>query len=257
MLKKVIIGIVVLAALGGATLFVLDRTLFAPTAVSNAVPVAPTIAAPTPVAPTQLVSTQSAPTKSAQPVAIVAATAASSATLYHIDATQSEARYEVSETFFQGNRLNLAIGRTKAVAGDISIDLANPAKSQLGDIVIDISQLKSDESRRDNFIRNNGLESARYPQATFKTTSIEGLPAQIKPGDTVTFALKGDLTVKQTTKPVTWQVTAKLDNNGISGTAITQIKMSDFGVGPIQIAMLATEDTAKLVFDFVATAAQN
>ena len=258
MLKKVVIGIAVLVILGGAALFVLDRTLFAPTAVSSALPVAPTIAAPLPAAPTVSAPTPQATSATpAQPAATVAVTAASGATLYHLDATQSEAHYEVSETFFQGNRLNLAVGRTKAVAGDILIDLTNPAKSQLGNIVIDISQLKSDESRRDNFIRNNGLESAKYPQATFKTTSVDGLPAQIKPGDTVTFTLTGDLTVKQTTKPVTWQVTAKLDNNSLSGTAIAQIKLSDFGVGPIQIAMLATEDNAKLVFDFVATAAQN
>ncbi|HEY4724332.1 MAG TPA: hypothetical protein VII92_20930, partial [Anaerolineae bacterium] len=73
MLKKVVIGIVVLAVIGGATLFVLDRTLFAPTAVSSAVPVAPTIAAPTQSAPTQ----DSQPTRPAATAAApVAATVA-------------------------------------------------------------------------------------------------------------------------------------------------------------------------------------
>jgi len=256
MLKKVIIGLVIVAVLGGAVLFVLDRTIFAPTAVSSAIPVAPTLAAPTKaaqVAPTTAPQS-TAPVKPTQPAAAAPAPAGD-AKLYRIDAAQSEVRYEVGETFFQGNRFATAIGRTKGVAGNILINLADPAKSQIGDIVIDISQFQSDESRRDNFIRNNGLESAKYPQATFKTTAIEGLPAKVNVGDEVSFTLTGDLTVKQTTKPVTWQVTLKLTEQGLSGKASTQLKMSDFSVGPLQLPMLQTEDDVKLFFDFVATPA--
>ena len=91
---------------------------------------------------------------------------------------QSEARYEVGETFFQGNRFVMAIGRTKGIAGDVLVDFANPANSQIGTIVIDVSQLTSDENRRDNYIRNNGLESSKYPQATFVPTKIEGTAGQ-------------------------------------------------------------------------------
>ncbi|MBI5565065.1 MAG: YceI family protein [Chloroflexi bacterium] len=260
MLKKVLIGLVIVAVLGGAVLFVLDRTIFAPTTVSTAAPVAPTLAAPTKaaqVAPTTAPQA-AAPTTAAEPVqpaAVAPAAPAGDAQLYRIDAAQSEVRYEVGETFFQGNRFATAIGRTQGVAGDILINPAEPARSQIGDIVIDISQFQSDESRRDNFIRNNGLESARYPQATFKTTAIEGLPAKVDVGAEVSFTMTGDLTVKETTKSVTWQVTLKLTDQGLSGTASTQIKMSDFSVGPLQLPMLQTEDDVKLFFDFVAAPA--
>jgi polyisoprenoid-binding protein YceI len=254
MLKKIIIAVVVIAVLAGAGLFILDRTIFAPTAVTTAVPVAPTIAAPA-QAPAQ--SSAPATTSAASKQATAAPVPASgSGVVYHIDATQSEAHYEVSETFFQGNRLNLAIGRTKGIAGDVLVDFANPANSQIGTIVIDVSQLTSDEGRRDNFIRNNFLQSAQYPQATFKPTKIEGLPASVKPGDQLTLKVTGDLTVKQTTKPVTFDVTLKADQDKLTGTATTEVLLSDFGVGPIQIAMLQTEDKAKLVFDFVAARAQ-
>jgi polyisoprenoid-binding protein YceI len=63
--------------------------------------------------------------------------------------------------------------------------------------------------------------------------------------------------VKQTTKPVTWNATLRLDNGKLIGSATTNIKMSDFGVGPIQIAMLVTEDDVKLFFDFVAVPVAN
>jgi polyisoprenoid-binding protein YceI len=137
----------------------------------------------------------------------------------------------------------------------VLVDFATPANSQIGTIVIDVSQLTSDEGRRDNFIRNNFLQSAQFPQATFKPTKIEGLPASVKPGDQLTLKVTGDLTVKQTTKPVTFDVTLTAGQDKVTGTATTEVALSDFGVGPIQIAMLQTEDKAKLVFDFVAVPA--
>jgi polyisoprenoid-binding protein YceI len=254
MFKKIIIAVVAIAIIAAVGLFVADRTIFAPTAVSTALPVAPTIAAPT-QAPAQS-SAPAATSIAPQQAAADPVQASESGVVYRIDPTQSEAHYEVSETFFQGNRLNLAIGRTKGIAGDVLVNFANPAKSQIGTIVIDVSQLTSDESRRDNFIRNNFLESAKYPQVTFKPTKIEGLPASVKPGDQLNLKVTGDLTVKQTTKPVTFDVTLKADQDKLTGTATAQILLSDFGVGPIQIAMLQTEDQAKLVFDFVAVPAE-
>jgi polyisoprenoid-binding protein YceI len=256
MLKKIVIAVVVIAAIGAVGLFIADRTIFAPAPATTGVPVAPTIAAPASTAPTSAPQTQ--PTQAAGAAAPAATAPAASApasgagTVYKIDPAQSEAHYEVGETFFQGNRFNLAIGRTKGVAGEIQVDMANPAKSQIGTIVIDVSQLTSDEGRRDNYIRNNGLESSKYPQATFKPTKIEGLPASAKPGDTLTLKVTGDLTVKDVTKPVTFDVTLKADQDKLTGNAATEILLSDFGAGPIQLAMLQTEDKAKLVFDFVA-----
>jgi polyisoprenoid-binding protein YceI len=259
MLKKILIAVVVIAVVAGVGLFILDRTLFAPAAVSTAVPVAPTIAAPT-KAPAQAVAQPTQPpaaTEAAQPQATTAAAPATgAAVVYRIDASQSEAHYEVSETFFQGNRLNLAVGRTKGIAGDVLVDFANPANSQIGTIVIDVSQLTSDEGRRDNFIRNNALQSSQYPQATFKPTKVEGLPASVKPGDQLTLKVTGDLTVKQTTKPVTFDVTLQTNQDKLTGTASAEIVLSDFDAGPIQLAMLQTEDKAKLVFEFVALPAQ-
>jgi polyisoprenoid-binding protein YceI len=251
MLKKVVIAVVVIAVIGAVGLFIADRTIFAPAPVTMGVPVAPTIAAPQ-AKPTQAAGA-AAPAATA-PAA--SAPASGSSTVYKIDPAQSEAHYEVGETFFQGNRFNLAIGRTKGVAGEIQVDMANPAKSQIGTLVIDVSQLKSDEDRRDNFIRRTGLESSKYPQVTFKPTGIDGLPTTVKPGDTLTLKVIGDLTVKETTKPVTWDVKLTVAADKVSGEASTQITLSDFGAGPIQLPMLSTEDTAKLVFDFVAVPAQ-
>lgn len=251
MKRLILIGVAVLVVAGGATLFVLDNTLFAPVAVSTAVPAAPALTAPAQAEPMEQ-AVIDAEESTSDPVEAGSA----DAIVYRIDAAQSEVRYEVGETFFQDNRFALAVGTTQGIAGELLIDFAQPSSTQIGDIVIDVSQFTSDESRRDNFIRNNGLESAQYPLATFSPQSLDGLPAQVADGDSVSFTMTGDLTVKEATRSVTWDVTLTLDGDQIAGTAATDILMSDFGVGPIQLAFLATEDQVKLVFDFVAMPAE-
>ena len=67
------------------------------------------------------------------------------------------------------------------------------------------------------------------------------------------FKVTGDMTIKTTTKPVTWDVTTQLSGDTLTGTATTEILMSTFNVGPISIlGMLNTEDKVKLTFEFVA-----
>lgn len=252
MLKKIVIAVVFVAVIGAVGVFIADRTIFAPSQVTTGVPVAPTLAAQSVAKPTQ-VAGAAAPAATAP---AVNAPASGSGKVYKIDPAQSEVHYEVGETFLQGNRFNLAIGRTKGVAGEILVDMTNPAQSQIGTLVINVSQFTSDEDRRDNFIRRTGLESSKYPNATFKPTAIEGLPATVKAGDTLNLKVTGDLTVKETTKPVTWDVKLTVNADQISGQATVQIKMSDFGVGPLKLPILSTEDDVKLVFDFVAVPAQ-
>jgi polyisoprenoid-binding protein YceI len=167
---------------------------------------------------------------------------------------ESRVTYEVGETFLnQNNRFNLAVGVTSTISGEIKADLANPPASSLGEISVDISQFKSDNSRRDSAIRGEWLESSRFPLAVLKVTQIEGLPVAYEEGQDYSFQVTGDLTVKETTRPVTFEVTARLTGDTLTGRAVTTILLSDFGVGPISIlGVLKTEDEARVTLDFVA-----
>jgi len=249
--KRLIALVAILIVLGGAGLFILDRTLFAPVEINTALPVAPTLAVPTPAA-AQPAST--APTDAPAATPAGSETSASGDTkLYRIDASQSEVRYEIGETLFnQNNRFNVAIGRTRGIAGDVLVNFAQPSNSRIGEIVIDVSQFTSDESRRDNYIRRNGLQSSRYPTARFVPAALEGLPDQAAVGDQVTFTIGGDLIIKDIARPVRWKISLRLEDGRLVGSASTEILLSDFDAGPLQLPMLATEDLAKLFFDFVA-----
>jgi polyisoprenoid-binding protein YceI len=174
--------------------------------------------------------------------------------IYRLVAGESRVTYEVAETFFnENNRFAIAVGVTTEISGRIEIDLANPQNSQIGPIEVDISRFTSDSGRRDNAIRGRYLESSRYPIAIFTPAQISGLPTSYTEGQSLVFQVTGDLLVRETTRPVTFEVTASLNGDALTGTATTTILMSDFGVGPITIlGVLGTEDQVKLAFEFVA-----
>lgn len=216
-----------------------------PAAVTTQPPAATQAATSTPAAGDPTVASTAAPTMDPPAAAKVT---------YKIVPGESKVTYEVGETFLnQNNRFNLAVGVTSVVNGEIHADLADPPASSLGEFSIDISQFTSDSNRRDNAIRRDWLESTKFPMAVFKPTRIESLPASYTEGQAYTFRVTGDLTVKETTRPVTFDISASLQGDTLSGKATTTILMSAFGVGLISIlGVLTTEDEARLTLDFVA-----
>jgi polyisoprenoid-binding protein YceI len=174
--------------------------------------------------------------------------------------SDSEACYLATETFLENNMMNMkagfngAVGITKTIQGDIALDLDNIANSQIGDITINISEFKSDNDRRDGFIRQNFLQSNKYPFATLTNAVAIGLPTvAYKDGDTLTFQIQGDLKVHDTTRPTTFTATGAYTKGVLVVKAVTELKMSDFGITVPDIAhLLKVDDALKLEVNLVA-----
>ncbi len=180
---------------------------------------------------------------------------ASGMQVYAIVPEESRVSYEVGEVFFrEGNRFATAIGVTQVITGEIRFDRNAPQYSTVGPITIDIYAFTSDDQRRDNRIRQEWLESARFPIATFVPSAIEGLPASYTYGEEITLQIMGDLTIRETTNPVTFETTGRItEDETMTGRATTSIKMTDFGFDPPDIAgILKAENDVKITFDFVA-----
>jgi len=174
--------------------------------------------------------------------------------VYKIVAGESTLTYEVGEVFIsQDNRFATAIGVTSEISGTISLDAANPQDVTIGTITADISLFKSDSNKRDNAIQSRFLESAKFPRVTFSPTAIIGLPESYQPGETIHIQIVGDTTIRETTLPLTFEVSAILDGDTLSGQASAIFLMSDFGFGPISIGgILNTEDEVKINLNFIA-----
>ncbi len=172
--------------------------------------------------------------------------------LFRIDATRSSMSYSVVEEL-AGRERGTAEGTTQGIAGDIALDRGDPAASRIGEIVVDVRQLRSDNSLRDRRLRQDFLASDDDPLATFATTAIEGAPDEIPDGEEVELQLVGDLTVRGTTVETTWDATVELVGDELVATATTTVKMSDLGIGPISIAgLVRSEDDVTLTFELVA-----
>ena len=92
-----------------------------------------------------------------------------------------------------------------------------------------------------------------YPLATFASTDVQGIPESYTEGQEITFKLTGDMTIREVTKPVTFDVRGKLEGDTITGTATTQLLMKDFGFDPPSIAgMLTVQDGVTVTVNFTA-----
>ncbi len=170
---------------------------------------------------------------------------------------QSEASYEVQEQFLSRDLPNQAIGNTNAVTGEFQFSLHGKPSGKVTNITVDLSKLTSDESRRDNRIRTQWLESSKFPNAVFTSTDAQGLPETYTEGQDVSFKLTGNMTIRDVTKPVTFDVTGKLVGDTITGSATSQILMKDFGIDAPSIAgMLTVKDGVTIKLNFTAKEAK-
>jgi polyisoprenoid-binding protein YceI len=163
----------------------------------------------------------------------------------------NEARYRVREQLAGFDLPKDAIGATKDIKGRIVIGADGKVVKESSKLIIELSSLKSDQSRRDNYLRRSTLETSKYPQAELVPVALEGLLMPIAPGSSQTFSVRGDLTVHGATRPTTWQVTARGEGNGVVGTATTAFTFKDFGLEQPRVqVVLSVADTIRLEYDF-------
>jgi len=192
------------------------------------------------------------PTATASSETVSTPTTASGKTILVVLPAETTVSYAVEETFLnENNKIVTAIGSTSQVTGSLTFDPSQPTQMEFGQFTVDISTLKSDKDRRDNAIRTKWLESSTYPLAKFDVTSLEGFPESPQEGQSISFKMIGDLTVRETTLPVTWDVTAVYQDGKLTGQATTFLMMADYGVPPPDIlGILIVKDGVTLTLDF-------
>ncbi len=171
---------------------------------------------------------------------------------YVVVADGSEVRYRVREQLVGLSFPNDAVGATSAVEGGVAFDAQGRVVPGDSRFTIDLRTLRSDEARRDNYIRRNTLETDRYPTVTFVPTEARRLSFPLPQSGSVPFELVGDLTVKDATRRVTWEATASFDGPWVSIRARTAFRFGDFGLRVPRVSVvLGVEDDIKLEADLV------
>ena len=136
-------------------------------------------------------------------------------------------------------------GSFTKVTGTITVDRDNMEKSSVVASVDVGSVNTANEKRNDHLKSPDFFDFAKFPTMTFKSTSWK------KTGED-TYDVTGDLTIKDTTKPVVLKVTSLGYSPGMKpGTtlsgweATTTIHKSDFGLGgPAMLGKVLGDDVA-------------
>jgi hypothetical protein len=204
---------------------------------------------------------------------MVSAAQADEARTFRIVPRQSKASYHAQEKWASWSVPTRAVAHTTDVEGEFVLTMGDQPKLDANRFRVDMRTLVSEVgetplglpqfvgspaalvlSARDRIVRNS-LEADRYPFAEFTATDLEGLPARYVEGHEVKVQVRGNLTVRDVARTVTFDTEATLHGAALSGTATTHLRMTDFGVTPPRGGGVArVEDEVTIVVQFVAAA---
>jgi polyisoprenoid-binding protein YceI len=172
--------------------------------------------------------------------------------VYRIDAERSTVEVHVDEVLAGAER-SVEL-RTKGIAGDVALASTpdGAPTMRVGDVVVDVAQLRSDNSLRDKALQHEFLESHEHPQVRLSDAAVE-LPEDATANEVQDATISGTLDVKGIGHPVEFRADATLDGDELRVRADATLHMSELGVGPISKAgLVRTEDELRLVVDIVA-----
>jgi polyisoprenoid-binding protein YceI len=110
---------------------------------------------------------------------------------YTIDTTHSRVGFSARHAMVTKVR-----GQFNEFEGAAHLDFADPSKAT-AELTIKTASVDTRNEQRDGHLRTNDFFDAEtYPEITFRSTAVEKV-------DDERFRLIGDLTIKETTKPVT------------------------------------------------------
>jgi polyisoprenoid-binding protein YceI len=154
--------------------------------------------------------------------------------------------YRVRERLANLSAPNEAVGRSTQVAGTMRV-----AGDQIRAVRVeaDLRGLQSDERRRDNAIRERGLESEQFPTAVFELAEPIRLDRAPASGQEVNGQGTGRLTAHGVTREVTADLQGRWDGSSIQVAGRMPVRMSDFQIQPPTFGpVLSIEDSLTVEF---------
>jgi polyisoprenoid-binding protein YceI len=154
--------------------------------------------------------------------------------------------YRVQEQLAAVGIESTATGRTSEVNGSFTID---------GNTVKDVSvnanllSLKSDRDMRDNRIKTLGLESEKFPDATFVLSQPISFQSVPQPGETVRATAVGDFTLHGVTRHVSIPLEGRWDGRDIQVVGDLHVKFADYRIEAPNIAdFVSVKDEGEMEF---------
>ena len=183
------------------------------------------------------------------------ASAQGNAPLHFVVDTGSQVKTVAREQLTVAPVPSNAVAIAPGITGDLYLTKDGLASGQKSTFTVDLLTLKSDEALRDRAMRGS-LATDRFPKATMTIDSLTGFPAGYSGGKEVQMTMTGSMTIRETTKPVTWQVFARQGGDFLTAIADTDFKMTEFGVNPPNASITRVEDGVHVQVTLIAKLAK-
>ncbi len=133
-----------------------------------------------------------------------------------------------------------AVGRTSGVTGTVTL---TETQVTAATITADLTKLKSDNNMRDGQLRNQAIETSKFPNATFVLAAPMALPANLAGGQAAEVTLNGKLTLHGVTKDISVPAKAQLKDGSLVIVGSVDIKFADYDIEkPRGASVLSIED---------------
>jgi hypothetical protein len=164
----------------------------------------------------------------------------------------SIARYKIGEQFAQLPTPITAVGETSGINGKVYFDPSgNISASDASIIVIDVDSLKSDENKRDNWVRRNGGIGS---EIVINLTKVSGHTWPLPDFGKMEVIIEGDMTISDVAKPVTWKGILDIAGSDITGSISTIITWDQFSLSKPRLPfIISVDDEIMLELEVIAT----
>jgi polyisoprenoid-binding protein YceI len=143
----------------------------------------------------------------------------------------SQAGYRVREKLGFLPAQSDAVGRTSQITGSATLSESNGTVTiQVASFEVAVNTLKSDRSMRDEKIHEIGLESDRYPTATFTLSTPLAVPASALTGKVVHASVTGAFDIHGVTKTETLPAELALSGSTLAAVGSLTFPWSEFGM---------------------------
>jgi polyisoprenoid-binding protein YceI len=177
---------------------------------------------------------------------------------YTIDLSQSQVTTTLTQEGFIARRYPSHRVEVKNFNGKVEVSEKDETQIEVeveaeSKSLTNVDQGMSEFERKEfhAVVNNLVLESDKFPRIKFVSVSVSD--AQ-KSGETRSFTLKGDLTLRDVTKRVSFPVTVKGEKDQLRASGEAKIKQSDFGIKPYsgKLGLIKIGDEVKINFAIVA-----
>ncbi len=170
-------------------------------------------------------------------------------------------------TFTSKAPLETVIGKTGEITGFIEVDLENFSETASAKFEVDLASIKTGIGMRDTHMREQYLETDKFPKAVFVLTGIKTtVETSLTNNQSIDMILEGDFTVHGVSKKVEVSVTATyLKENDETRTRLPgdllhiigtfDVFLSEHNIKRPQFVFLKLDERQKIDLDFFASTA--